>query len=51
MSDETWIVNASPLICLAKVGQLELLVAETRKVLIPVIRAALRKAFDEVWEP
>ena len=33
--NETWVVNASPLIALAKIGRLDLLRAEGRELLIP----------------
>lgn len=39
---ETWIVNASPLISLAKVGRLDLLRAAEREVLIPAAVAEER---------
>jgi hypothetical protein len=35
MAEKYWVVNASPLIALAKIGQLELLLAPSRTLLIP----------------
>jgi predicted nucleic acid-binding protein len=35
MADELWVVNASPLVVLAKVGQLDLLLATGRLLIVP----------------
>jgi len=35
MAEQHWVVNASPLIALAKIGQLELLLAPSRILRIP----------------
>jgi predicted nucleic acid-binding protein len=59
MSHETWVVNASPLIVLAKVGQLALLERPGHELLIPeavrdevrVLRDALPRTVGETWEP
>jgi uncharacterized protein len=36
MTDSIWVVNASPLIALAKIGQLELLLGSTRSLAVPL---------------
>lgn len=35
MAEMDWVVNASPLIALAKIGQLELLLSPSRKLIVP----------------
>lgn len=53
---EVWVINASPLIALAKIGHVDLLMAPERELLLPVavarevlagVKAALAEAFGE----